>query len=301
MSFKLDHIVIAVHDLDTAIHDYRTLGFNVLPGGDHPGRATHNALVVFEDGVYFELIAWKKPAPEERWWQLLQRHGEGIVDYALLPSDTLQAVASASLRGLMLEGPIDGGRLRPDGERLRWQTARPRSSDLPFLCGDLTPRALRVPEGDARVHPNGVLGVASLSVAVDDVDATLARFRALLGPNADEACTHVGEAVSLPAAGARVALLTLGSNVLVLSAPRLLREDGRAQGLPLAQQLATRGQGPYALVLQTAGGAAGLLDQARTHGAAIELDPALRELHAQFRANVVEASQAVSVHRTVGG
>jgi catechol 2,3-dioxygenase-like lactoylglutathione lyase family enzyme len=166
MPLSLDHIVIAVHDLEATIADYAALGFNVQRGGDHPGRTTHNALVVFADGSYFELIAWKAPAPEERWWQLLQRHGEGIVDFALLPASTAQTVAEAAARGLVLDGPLDGGRVRPDGERLRWQTARPPTPDLPFLCGDLTPRALRVPEGEARVHPNGATGVASLALAV---------------------------------------------------------------------------------------------------------------------------------------
>src|SRR4249920_3306882 len=123
MSLKLDHIVVAVHDLDATVADYAALGFNVQRGGDHPGRSTHNALVVFADGTYLELIAWKSPAPQERWWQVLQRRGEGIVDFALLPSDTGETVAQAAQRGLKLEGPLDGGRLRPDGERLVWQTA----------------------------------------------------------------------------------------------------------------------------------------------------------------------------------
>ncbi|HEY8332049.1 MAG TPA: VOC family protein, partial [Pseudomonas sp.] len=105
MTLPLDHIVIAVHDLDIAILDYTALGFHVLRGGDHPGRTTHNALVVFADGSYFELIAWKAPAPEERWWQLLQRHGEGIVDFALLPRSTAATVTAAGERGLLLDGP----------------------------------------------------------------------------------------------------------------------------------------------------------------------------------------------------
>ena len=61
----LDHIVIAVADLDTAIADFRSLGFTVQPGGRHPGRTSHNALIVFADGAYFELIAWTAPAPQE--------------------------------------------------------------------------------------------------------------------------------------------------------------------------------------------------------------------------------------------
>ncbi len=133
MTLPLDHIVIAVQDLERTIADYTALGFNVLRGGEHPGRSTHNALVVFADGAYFELIAWRAPAPEERWWQQLQRHGEGIVDFALLPTETGAVVAAARARGLDYEAPYEGGRLRPDGAQLRWRNARARSQDLPFL------------------------------------------------------------------------------------------------------------------------------------------------------------------------
>ncbi|RQO47705.1 glyoxalase [Variovorax sp. KBW07] len=273
MPLTLDHIVIAVHDLERTIADYGALGFHVLRGGDHPGRATHNALVVFGDGSYFELIAWRQPSPAERWWQLLQRHGEGIVDFALLPRDTAITVADAKARGLVLEGPLDGGRVRPDGERLRWQTARPASADLPFLCGDLTPRALRVPEGEARVHANGALGVASLAIAVRDLDATLVRYRALLGIVPDDADTHIGEPVAVPGSNVRVAVIALGRSVLVLSSPRenaSAAEEGRDA---LAQRIAARGEGPYALVLHTdRPQSTGVFDLARTHGALIELD-----------------------------
>ena len=48
--------------------------------------------------------------------------------------------AAARARGLGYEAPYEGGRLRPDGEQLRWRNARAQSQDLPFLCGDLTPR-----------------------------------------------------------------------------------------------------------------------------------------------------------------
>ena len=273
MPLKLDHIVIAVHDLERTIADYGALGFHVLRGGDQPGRATHNALVVFGDGSYFELIAWREASPGERWWQLLQKHGEGIVDFALLPRDTVATVAGAKERGLLLEGPLDGGRVRPDGERLRWQTARAPSADLPFLCGDLTPRALRVPEGEVRVHANGALGVASLAVAVRDLDATLARYRALLGTDAEDAGTHIGNPVALPGSNVRVAVIVLGGSVLVLSSPRENAAHAGEGSDTLTQRIAARGEGPCALVLHTdRPQSTGAFDLARTHGALIELD-----------------------------
>ena len=273
MTLKLDHIVIAVHDLDTTIADYAALGFNVLRGGDHPGRTTHNALVVFEDGSYFELIAWKAPAPEERWWQWLQRHGEGIVDFALLPPDAGEVVRAAAQRGLVLEGPIDGGRVRPDGERLRWQVARAPSPDLPFLCGDLTPRRLRVPEGTARVHPNGAQGVASLAIAVRDLETTLAGYRALLGPAAPGHASCIGGAATLPGTRTRLASVALGDSTLQLFSPKQKTQSGDPGEDAIGLRLAARGEGPFAVVLRaTATAAAISLDLARSHGAAIELE-----------------------------
>jgi len=245
MSLALDHIVIAVTDLDRAMADYRALDFQVLPGGQHPGRTSHNALVVFADGAYLELIAWRAPAPEERWYRTLSAHGEGLVDYALLPPDTAQALADAQARGLhTLTGPLDGGRLRPDGARLRWQTARHATPDVPFLCGDLTPRALRVPEGSVRQHPNGAQGVAEVTVAVHNLDATLARYRALLGAQADGAAATMEESI-------HSARIPLGGVTLVLQspAPNATGESPAAQAL--RERLSTRGEGPCAFTLRS--------------------------------------------------
>ena len=41
----IDHVVIAVADLDRAIADFDALGFTVVRGGSHPGLGTHNALL----------------------------------------------------------------------------------------------------------------------------------------------------------------------------------------------------------------------------------------------------------------
>ena len=245
MPLALDHIVIAVADLDRAMADYRALGFQVLPGGQHPGRTSHNALVVFADGAYLELIAWRAPAPEERWYRTLSAHGEGLVDYALLPADTAQALAQARARGLhTLTGPLDGGRLRPDGAQLRWQTARHATPDVPFLCGDLTPRALRVPEGSVRQHPNGAQRVAEVTVAVHNLDATLARYRALLGAQADGAAATMEESI-------HSARIPLGGVTLVLQspAPNATGESPAAQAL--RERLSTRGEGPCAFTLRS--------------------------------------------------
>lgn len=241
MGFSLDHMVIAVADLDVAVADYRALGFTVYPGGVHHGGVSHNALVIFADGSYFELIAYRQAAPDVRWWQVLSKAGEGFVDFALLPENTIRDVEAARERGLALDGPIAGGRLRPDGARLDWQIVRPKSTDLPFWCGDVTPRVLRVPEGEMRTHANGATGIASVTVAVRDVAASAARYAALAGP----------QAVVEDGASARVAI---GGAIIVLAA------DAAAQ-----ERVDRRGEGPMSLVLR--GPLATVLDIRMSHGA----------------------------------
>ena len=241
MILGLDHVVIVVSDLERAVQDYRALGFTVAVGGRHPGRGSRNALVVFEDGAYLELFAYEAPS-EERRYKLLEAHGEGIADFALLPESTAHAIDEAKARGLALDGPIDGGRVRPDGRELKWQLARARTPDLPFLCGDLTPRELRVPSGEGRRHANGALGVSRVTVAVANLQTSLARYRALLGAADVER-------------GAGRAALALGDATLVLE-----------EGLP------ARGEGARALALRTAlPERAGPLDRALAHQADIEL------------------------------
>jgi len=251
VKFALDHVVIAVADLEQAIADYRSLGFTVTPGGRHPGRTSHNALIVFEDGAYIELIAWTAPNDAERWNVVHRAHGDGFMDFALIPEDLPRATAEAKARGLPLNGPIDGGRVRPDGVELEWQTARQATFDLPFFCGDVTPRALRVPEGDGRRHANGALGVSRLVVAVRDLAVSRARYGALLGRD------------------------VLDDTIQVDSTRIILEEangDASSQWRAVAdERLRRQGEGPCAMFISTKDSRRAALPTAAAHGATIEL------------------------------
>lgn len=259
MTLTLDHVVVLVNDLEAAIADYTQLGFTVQRGGTHADGATHNALIGFEDGSYLELLAFLKPAPQHRWAAHQQAGREGFIDFALLPGDIGSVIAAARLRGLQYEGPIDGGRLRPDGERLAWQFGWPPTADLPFLCGDVTPRSLRVREGEVRLHPNGVTGVKALSVTVRDLDASVKRWTALLGPQASAATTRS----VLPGTGLRIARVPLGDTELLLISP-IAVDEGAAPPL----------QGLSGIALTQAGGTfAHRLPLPATQGAPIELHP----------------------------
>ncbi|HUP30302.1 MAG TPA: VOC family protein [Usitatibacter sp.] len=265
MNFRLDHVVIAVRDLERATSDYRALGFTVQPGGRHPGRTSHNALVVFNDGAYIELIAWESPNPAERWNVEHLRNGDGFMDFALIPRDVPRAIEKARSRGLDLSGPIEGGRVRPDGKELQWRTARQLTFDLPFLCGDITPRELRVPAGEARRHANGATGISLVLVAVRDIDTSIARYAALLGIKTPP------PSVSVPNMGLRIATFQVGGTAIVLATPS--GPPGSAFAREVAGRLVTR-EGPCAMAIATGPDLmAGPLDRVATHGALIEWFP----------------------------
>jgi catechol 2,3-dioxygenase-like lactoylglutathione lyase family enzyme len=261
MTLPLDHVVILVTDLEQTLADYSALGFNVQRGGTHADGYTHNALVGFADGSYLELIAFLKPKPDHRWGAWAAKGHEGFVDFALLPPAVGQVVERARAGGVAYQGPLDGGRTTLAGEVLKWQIGTPPSADLPFLCGDVTPRALRVKGGDVRVHANGVRGIAAITVLVKDLDASVERYAALLGAAAQV------PAVGLAGLGLRQAAFALGPSTLVLVAAGPEAEHPAAA--TVRDTLAKRGEGVLGLSLR--GSDPQALSRRRTHGAAIDV------------------------------
>lgn len=237
----IDHLVILVDNLESAIDQYRELGFVVTPGGKHP-RGTHNALVSFKDGSYLELIAFWEPEYSEHRWHKYLGTGGGIIDHALATDDLAVEISGAGERGVPYEGPRDGARTRPDGVELKWLTAHESvgaGQGLPFLIEDVTDRELRVPGGEATDHPNGVHGIQSLILAVRDIKRTGALYSALLASD-----PLPGETASRTDQDTTAVALQAGRHTIELHQP-----EGPG---PLADQIARRGDGPYAAVFHGA-------------------------------------------------
>lgn len=267
-SFSFDHAVIFVEDLRRASADYTALGFTVIPGGVHAGGLTHNALIPFADGQYLELLAltatWKR-----RVFRMLARSGldrvvtrrspllgralrrirsgEGLADFALACSP-LAAVLGAG----EIDGPVSGGRVRPDGQRVSWRLAFPRTQALPFLIEDVTARHMRVPANVT--HANGTTGVQALTVATGSFDRSVASYQALLGREPFETVAPIPRSFAVEFRLDTVAI-------------RILAPIGPSH--PLRAPLALRGDGLYGVVLRA--DRAANLDLARAHGAQITL------------------------------
>lgn len=179
MLLQIDHLVVLVSDLDEAISVYEKAGFTVVRGGEHP-TGTHNALIGFADGSYLELIAFREPKPEHRWYRYLELGG-GIVDLCLLSNDLEGDVEQISARGLELR-INEGSRRRPDGATIAWKGATPAdelTGLAPFLIEDVTPRRERVPHGRQVEHANGTRGLAEVLIAVPELSRAVEAWRAV--------------------------------------------------------------------------------------------------------------------------
>ena len=249
----IDHVVVSGDDLETLATQYRALGFTVTPGGEHPDRGTHNALIPFEDGSYIELQAERDPQPGARTTGLLAR-GVGLVAY-LLGSDAIELdLASARRNRLPYGSPEPGARQRPDGVEVAWLDGpvTDSGSGLPALIQDVTPRELRVPGGAARSHANGATGIARLVVAVSSIDNASLLHQRLLDDDAETA-RMTDEFIE--------AVFAVGPHHIVLRQPLVA-------GL-LRQRITRFGDGPFALELR--GPAAREFDPASAAGAHISI------------------------------
>jgi catechol 2,3-dioxygenase-like lactoylglutathione lyase family enzyme len=253
---QLDHIIVAVRDLDQAMDDYRTLGFTVFFGGQHAGGKTHNALICLADGSYIELIAPTDPAnpPDDSPYL---GPGRGFAGYALL-ADNMDAQAKAlKAQGFPILGPLPGGRKRADGQLLAWRILFLEGSLSPFLIVDETPRTLRVPDdADKLAHANGAAGIRELVVAVPDLTAATERYVAIFGQDPEPGPAMDGaETRSFRLDGCRIVIAAATDETSSLAA--YLREVGES---------------PWLCRVTTENDASiGRLDLIHTHGARVEL------------------------------
>jgi catechol 2,3-dioxygenase-like lactoylglutathione lyase family enzyme len=233
MLTRIDHVMICVPDLDAGIAMYRRLGFDIRPGGVHPGRGTHNA-IAFHREDYLELLSVRDLDEYRR------AGGGGLLDFVAaggglrfvaLQSDDLAAdVAAMRGRGVDVGEPTEGSRRTPDGRTLRWRAATLGPADpLPiFFIQHLTPLPGR--RGDVGDHPNGVLGVERVYVAVPDVARAAETYAQVLGMPAPK--VQRGAVIK-----ADMAVFDLGPTGLTVAQPM---EPG-----PAADALARRGPGPF--------------------------------------------------------
>jgi hypothetical protein len=130
---ELDHVLIAVTDLDTAARRIESrYGLMSILGGRHPGWGTANRIVPLGD-TYLELVAVvdeieSSATPFGRWVTTGASKGGRPIGW-VVRTNTLDATAGRL--GLTIGS---GSRLAPTGERLQWRSAGiQEAATEPFL------------------------------------------------------------------------------------------------------------------------------------------------------------------------
>ena len=122
---KVDHLVYATLNLAAGIERVeRLLGVKAVPGGQHPGAGTRNALIGLGELTYLEIIGpdpdQTKPAQPRR-FGIDDLHAPRLVTWAAKGKDLEAIVKSAKSKGIDLGQVQSGSRRRPDGVLLSWR------------------------------------------------------------------------------------------------------------------------------------------------------------------------------------
>jgi len=154
---KVDHLVYATPDLAAGITQVeRLLGVSAVPGGQHPGWGTRNALIGLGDNTYLEIIGPDPDQPKPsrpRRFGIDELQAPRLVTWAVKGTDLEAIVENAKSRGLDLGQVQAGSRRRPDGVLLSWRlTVSPVLNEggiVPFFIdwGETPQPAASLPKG----------------------------------------------------------------------------------------------------------------------------------------------------------
>lgn len=200
MLLGIDHLVIAVEDLDEATRAIeRALGLAATGGGRHFALGTDNRLVFLGDS-YLELVSIADPAVAERSWlgapvMAALARGGGFVTWAVETDALDDDVAALRALGSSLGPSIAGERVRTDGAVVRWRLALPGGlgpGEPPFLIehdpgsAEWTPadRAARRQQEHPIGGPGGGVGHVRLEVLelpTDAIPAAIGRLTRTVG------------------------------------------------------------------------------------------------------------------------
>jgi catechol 2,3-dioxygenase-like lactoylglutathione lyase family enzyme len=238
---RIDHVMIAMADLDRGVDAYARLGFNMKPGGVHGGMGTHNAIAFLQDD-YLELLAIrdKKEYLQRTPWGSLSdfiERGGGGLRYIILQSDDLAAdVAAMRSRGVDINDPSEGSRRTPAGAELRWKAALLGSRHaLPlFFIQHLTPIEERRKQPGGGAQPNTAQRIERVYIAVNDLQAEAEIYARVLGiqPKIERGTVIMAD----------MAVFQMGASGLTLAQPY-------GPG-PARDALSHRGPGPFQVLFR---------------------------------------------------
>ena len=184
----LDHLVVAVRDLDAAAAEWAALGFTLSPRGLHSAHMGSGNYTMMFGEDYLELLGVVNPTPNNVALRDFLAGREGLERAAFTTTDAEKGAAALRAKGLSgTNGPVHFGRPvpLPDGgeAEARFSVFHYPRDEAPggmriFACQHHTRGAVWVPE--LQRHANGVTGIKRALVATETPDAAAAHLARLI-------------------------------------------------------------------------------------------------------------------------
>lgn len=181
-NLKIDHLLIAVDNLDSAKRQYESYGFNVVYGGEE--ETSLNALIFLKDGTAIELVG-KDRFP--KLWKIFNslrftaifgimkdrittfpKIREGFFNYSLYSDNLENTYKHLNKNKFIVDKPVRFSRHRNDSVKIQWELIGTKPYDLPFIIGDYTPS--RLSDSIFVEHKNKAVAIDSIVVETIAVD-----------------------------------------------------------------------------------------------------------------------------------
>ncbi len=172
----IDHIVVGVKSLAEAVDTYARLGFALTPYGQHEGMGTGNHCIMMPHD-YLELVAVSTESADSDLRRRLQKNldarGNGVMAVAFGSTDGAATHQALVRKGVAAAPPQSVYRsigTKPNPVRAALSMVRLPEDALvglsAFVAQHLSPEKVR--QNGWMSHPNGSIGIDSLTILVDD-------------------------------------------------------------------------------------------------------------------------------------
>ena len=241
---SIDHLVIAVSDLESSAQRYRQLGFTLSPKGVHSAAlGTVNHTIMLQND-YFELLAVAHPTERNEHWRETLAIGPGLAGMAMTTNDAPAARKFWLQAGLSPDATIQFSRAvpRPDGRTMEARFEVVSLDQVPgtglhlFVCSQPTREAVWLPE--LMTHANGATRLRRIHLACPDPDFSARQWQRVL-PHSSLRKATAGLCIDT---GRHEIRLTQSSS----AGPRALGIDFAVADLDRCRELLSQGDVPYA-------------------------------------------------------
>jgi catechol 2,3-dioxygenase-like lactoylglutathione lyase family enzyme len=229
----LDHVVVAVRNLDAAEAAWARLGFTLSPRGTHSAHlGSGNHTIVFGED-YIELLGILNETEHNKPTVAFLKDREGIERTAFTTDDAAAGVAELKARGLAGGGPLSFSRPvdLPNGAKgeaafniFTWPLDEAPAGLRIFACQHLTRETVWIPE--LQKHANGAQRLSRVEIVAQSPKDAAAQLSRLI----DQPVEPAGDGFRVASGGHRAVFEFYDAAAFARRYPDAVRRGSAATG-----------------------------------------------------------------------